>query len=106
MGRHSEYTNTLTERELETLKLVCDGYTNLEIANSLFVSVKTIEHYLHSIYNKLDIHETRKLICTAYKMGLVTPPLINPDNLYEKATLLLNELKATIDLINNGESKR
>jgi len=46
---------TLTERETEVARLVVDRRTNPEIANELFLSVKTIETHLRSIFRKLDV---------------------------------------------------
>jgi len=43
----------LTKRELEILDLLADGQTNLSIAESLFIDVKTVEHHLNSMYGKL-----------------------------------------------------
>jgi ATP/maltotriose-dependent transcriptional regulator MalT len=46
---------TLTERELEVARLVVDRRTNPEIAGRLFLSIKTIESHLRSIFRKLDV---------------------------------------------------
>ena len=46
---------TLTEREAEVAHLVVDRRTNPEIAEELFLSVKTIETHLRSIFRKLDV---------------------------------------------------
>lgn len=46
---------TLTQREAEVARLVVDRQTNPEIASELFLSVKTIETHLRSIFRKLDV---------------------------------------------------
>jgi len=46
---------TLTQRETEVARLVVDRRTNPEIATELFLSVKTIETHLRSIFRKLDV---------------------------------------------------
>jgi DNA-binding NarL/FixJ family response regulator len=46
---------TLTQREAEVALLVVDRRTNPEIASELFLSVKTIETHLRSIFRKLDV---------------------------------------------------
>jgi DNA-binding NarL/FixJ family response regulator len=46
---------TLTQRETQVARLVVDRRTNPEIAGELFLSVKTIETHLRSIFRKLDV---------------------------------------------------
>ena len=46
---------TLTQREAQVARLVVDRRTNPEIAGELFLSVKTIETHLRSIFRKLDV---------------------------------------------------
>ncbi|MGH3402300.1 MAG: response regulator transcription factor, partial [Streptosporangiaceae bacterium] len=45
----------LTQRELEVVNLVGEGYTNQQIAGSLFVSVRTVETHLAHIFSKLGV---------------------------------------------------
>ncbi len=44
----------LTEREVEVLGLLAHGMTNKEIASSLFLSAKTVQHHVAHIYDKID----------------------------------------------------
>jgi DNA-binding NarL/FixJ family response regulator len=56
---------TLTQRETEVARLVVDRRTNPEIAGELFLSVKTIETHLRSIFRKLDVssrHEVARAV--------------------------------------------
>lgn len=46
----------LTKRELEVVKLLAKGYTNLEIANELIISKHTVKAILENVYEKLGIH--------------------------------------------------
>ena len=48
-------THGLTPRELEVLQLVAAGKTNKETAAALFVSNRTVDRHLNSIFNKLDV---------------------------------------------------
>lgn len=50
-----EPTGSLTEREQEVLTYLAQGYTNKDIAQSLFLSVRTVEAHLHNIYGKLGV---------------------------------------------------
>ena len=43
----------LTERELDVIRLVSEGYTNHQISESLFVSVRTVETHLSHAFAKL-----------------------------------------------------
>lgn len=45
----------LTPRELETLRLLCEGLTNKEIAKHLILSTVTVNSYLRTIYSKIGI---------------------------------------------------
>ena len=46
---------TLTQRETEIARLVTTRRTNPEIANELFLSIKTIESHMRNIFRKLDV---------------------------------------------------
>lgn len=48
-------TATLTEREQEVLNLLAQGFTNKDIAQSLFLSVRTVEAHLRNVYGKLGV---------------------------------------------------
>ena len=45
----------LTKREFEVLRLVAKGLTNAQIAESLVISLTTVNSYLSSIYSKLGV---------------------------------------------------
>ena len=56
---------TLTQREIQVARLVLDRRTNPEIARELFLSVKTIETHLRTIFRKLDVssrHEVARVM--------------------------------------------
>lgn len=68
----------LTQREIEVLKLVGEGYKNKEIANYLCISPKTVEKHRSNIMGKLDIHTASGLTAYAIDKGLVTKSLGGP----------------------------
>ncbi|MCC6484974.1 MAG: response regulator transcription factor [Armatimonadetes bacterium] len=68
-----ETLDTLTPREREVLQLVAEGHTNKEIADILFVSVKTIETHRLNLMSKLDMHDRTELVKFAIRSGLVSP---------------------------------
>jgi len=63
--------DTLTDREREILTLVAEGYTNREIAEALFISVKTVETHKANIMEKLNLHKRAELVRYAIKKGML-----------------------------------
>lgn len=64
--------DTLTQREREVLKLIAEGYKNKDIADYLYISVKTVEKHRANLMRKLDLHSTLALTAFAMEKGLVT----------------------------------
>jgi DNA-binding NarL/FixJ family response regulator len=62
----------LSERELEVLKLLAEGKSSNEIAEQLFVSVKTIGTHKQHIYEKLNLSSTADLVKYAIKKGIIS----------------------------------
>jgi DNA-binding NarL/FixJ family response regulator len=60
----------LTLRETEVLKLVAKGYTYREIADKLFISVKTVQNHVQNILTKLQLSKRYELMRYAIKRGL------------------------------------
>jgi len=63
----------LSERELEVLTLIARGASNLEIADQLYVSERTVKGHVGSIFTKLRARDRAAAIVIAYDAGLVTP---------------------------------
>jgi len=61
----------LTLRECEVLRLIASGLTNKQIADKLFISVKTVETHRTNIMQKLDVHTIAELVRYAIKVGLI-----------------------------------
>ncbi|HZV47704.1 MAG TPA: response regulator transcription factor [Thermodesulfovibrionales bacterium] len=61
----------LTLRECEVLRLISSGLTNKQIAEKLFISVKTVETHRTNIMQKLDVHTVAALVRYAIKIGLI-----------------------------------
>jgi len=63
--------DTLSERERDVLRLVALGNTNQEIADELFLSVKTVETYRARGMEKLGLQTRAQLVKSALKRGLL-----------------------------------
>lgn len=62
----------LSERERQVLKLVVEGKSNPEIAQTLFLSIKTVETYRSRIMAKLEINDLPTLVKFAIQHGLIS----------------------------------
>lgn len=63
---------TLTEREREVLTLIAQGLTNQEIADKLYISIKTVQAHRANLMEKLDLHAAVDLTKFAIRSGLIS----------------------------------
>lgn len=61
----------LTRREVEIIQFIGQGLTSSEIAEKLFINVKTIESHRRNIFKKLDIKNAAQLMKIASEKGLI-----------------------------------
>jgi DNA-binding NarL/FixJ family response regulator len=59
----------LTDREVDVLQLLARGLTNKDIAQTLFLSVRTVEAHLRNIYGKLNVRSRTEAVLWAVKQG-------------------------------------
>jgi DNA-binding NarL/FixJ family response regulator len=64
-------TSTLSDRELEVLRLLGEGLTNTEIAQRLFLSTGTVRNYVSAILDKLGVPDRTQAAIIAMRHGLV-----------------------------------
>lgn len=69
--RRSIFEVPLTKREKEILKLIAEGLSSQEIADNLFISLRTVETHRLNLNQKLDVKNTAGLVKEAIKRGLV-----------------------------------
>ncbi len=62
---------SLTAREMEILLLIAQGKTNQEIADQLFIALKTAKVHVSNVLSKLEVHDRTQAAIYAYKQGLV-----------------------------------
>ena len=61
----------LTERELDVLHLMKEGLQNKEIAGKLFISTKTVDHHISSIFFKLDVKSRAKAVQEGMNLNII-----------------------------------
>ncbi|MBM7580942.1 response regulator [Jeotgalibacillus terrae] len=61
----------LTEREREILMLIAEGKTNQEIADELYIALKTVKTHVSNILGKLDVQDRTQAVIYAFKHDLV-----------------------------------
>ena len=64
----------LTEREMEILLLLAGGLTNQEIADQLFIALKTVKTHVSNILAKLEVHDRTQAVIYAFQHKLISPP--------------------------------
>jgi DNA-binding NarL/FixJ family response regulator len=70
-GGEGEHFDVLTPRELEVLKLIAEAHTSKEIAQQLFISIKTVERHRQNILDKLGMRDRVELTRYAIRRGLI-----------------------------------
>lgn len=70
--RERKVLELLTEREMDVLKLVTKGLSNKDIADELYLSVRTVQGHLANIFNKLRVSSRTEAVVHALKEGWVT----------------------------------
>lgn len=63
---------SLTKREKEVVDLIVDGYTNPEIADKLFISIRTVDSHKSNILSKLQLKSSVELVKYAIRNKLVS----------------------------------
>ncbi len=64
--------DALTQRQREILQLIAEGRTTREIAETLHISIKTVETHRTMLMDRLNLHDVASLVRYAIRVGLVT----------------------------------
>jgi two-component system response regulator DegU len=62
---------TISAREIEVLQLIAEGAAPPEVAERLFISVKTVKNHLSSIYEKLDARDRTQAVLKGLRLGII-----------------------------------
>jgi len=65
-------SEVLSEREMEVLRLASRGLSNQEIADKLYLSLRTVQAHLGHIFNKLQVSSRTEAVVRALKEGWIT----------------------------------
>jgi len=68
--RQAAVHEELTEREMEVLRLIAQGKSNQEIADELFIGVKTVKFHVTNLLAKLGLEDRTQAAIYALKNGL------------------------------------
>ncbi len=61
----------VSAREIEVLQRIAEGASPPEVAEQLFISVKTVKNHLSSIYEKLDARDRTQAVLKGLRMGII-----------------------------------
>jgi DNA-binding NarL/FixJ family response regulator len=79
-------SDVLSERELQVLKLVAEGFSSREIAEQILVGVKTVETYRWRFAEKLGLKSRADIVRYALEVGLLSPEKFSVPKKKEKTT--------------------
>ena len=71
LSRHAQAPETLSEREIEVLKLMAKGAANKEIATQLSITNSTVKTHITSIFQKLNASDRTEAVTLAIKRGII-----------------------------------
>ncbi len=71
VDKDSLQLSKLTEREVDVLRQIAEGFSNKEIGDKLFISHRTVDTHRTNLMKKLEVHNIAGLIKFAIKNGLV-----------------------------------
>lgn len=63
----------LTTREMDVLLLLAEGLTNQQIADELYIGLKTVKTHVSNILSKLDVRDRTQAVVYAFNHQLVKP---------------------------------
>jgi len=69
---HAENDDPLTEREIQLLRWMVEGYSNKAIAQELFISENTVKYHIRNIFQKLEVQNRTEAVAYALREGLIS----------------------------------
>jgi len=69
----ADIRRSLSDREIQIARFLCDGNSSKKIAQNLGLSIKTVDTHRANILSKLELHSTVLLVRWAIRHGIVKP---------------------------------
>ena len=68
--KKNQILNELSVREMEVLEALCQGMSNKEMAESMFVSTETIKSHVSTVISKLGVKDRTQAVITCIRAGM------------------------------------
>ena len=68
---NTQLLSILNEREIEILRLISRGYTNIEIAQTIHLSEGTVRNYISALFSKLNVSDRTQAALLGLRYGLI-----------------------------------
>lgn len=63
----TKYISKLTNRELDVLRLLSEGYSNRQIAENLNIAIRTVKFHTANIYSKIEVNSRSAAIAWVWR---------------------------------------
>lgn len=73
-AKPEDYVEPLSARELDTLRLLAEGYSYEEIARCLGITLNTVRSHTQSLYRKLRVNSSARAVAKSTRLGLLRAP--------------------------------
>ena len=67
----NDFGDRFTNREVDVMRLLCEGRTNAEISEELYLSLSTVKNYTHAVYQKPGVRNRASAIARIREKGLL-----------------------------------
>jgi DNA-binding NarL/FixJ family response regulator len=72
LSQETKRADSLTEREIQLLRWMVEGYSNKAIAQELFISENTVKYHIRNIFQKLEVQNRTEAVAYALREGLIS----------------------------------
>ena len=76
LSNHSPHENLFTNKELQCIRLLSLSFNNKMIAGAMHISVRTVDHHIEHIKNKLKVKRRSDILVSCIARGYISPVLL------------------------------